>query len=234
MESDLLLTALATALVTTSIGALLWRHAAAKQTLHLQEHLGNTQQLEKELHIKERDFLAERNRLEIAQADNARVVRATAFEEGRKLGLTEGNAVHINELSTQRSALVCKYEAEREQALTLARDKLRAEYELQTKLFSVKISPYVSVREDNGFIRNTYETTAGYQYQLLVNGIPAFAPHVVAEQTEVKKEVNPEIERLLVQAAERAAQAAINMYLGGSPQFAKLAEPIIKRLPKLS
>ena len=66
-----------------------------------------------------------------------------------------------------------------------------------------------------------------------MNGIPAFAPHVVAEQTEVKKEVNPEVERLLVQTAERAADAAITLYLGGSPQFAKLAEPIIKRLPKL-
>ena len=233
MDPNLLITALVAILCTALIGVVLWRQAAAKQTQLIEEQRGNTQQLEKQLHLKERDFLAERNQLEIAHTDSVRAARAAAFEDGRQLGLTEGNAVHINELSSQRLALVSKFEAEREQALTEARDKVRAEYELQTKLFSVKISPYVSVREEKGLLRNTYETTAGYQYRLLVNGIPAFAPHVVAEQTEVKMEMNPEVERLLVQTAERAADAAITLYLGGSPQFAKLAEPIIKRLPKL-
>lgn len=233
MDPNLLITALVSILCTALIGVVLWRQAAVKQTRLIEEQRANTQQLEKQLHLKERDFLAERNQLEIAHTDSVRVARAAAFEDGRQLGLTEGNAIHINELSSQRLALVSKFEAEREKALTEAREKVRAEYELQTKLFSVKISPYVSVREEKGLLRNTYETTAGYQYQLLVNGIPAFAPHVVAEQIEVKKEVNPEVERLLVQTAERAADAAITLYLGGSPQFAKLAEPIIKRLPKL-
>ncbi len=191
------------------------------------------QQLEKQIHLKERDFLAERNQLEIAHADNIRSARAAAFEDGRKSGLTEASAVHMNELSSQRQELLSKFETEREQAVTDVRDKVRAEYELQTKLFSVKISPYVCVREDKGILRNSYETAAGYQYQLLVNGIPAFAPHVVTEHTEIKKEVNPEVERLLIQTAERAADAAISLYLGGSPQFARLAEPIIKRIPKV-
>jgi hypothetical protein len=210
----------------------LWRQAAARQAQLIAEQRENTQKLEKQIHLQERDFLAERNQLEIAYADSIRTARAAAFEDGRKMGLSEGNAVHISELSSQRLELLNKFEIEREQALTEARDKVRAEYELQTKLFSVKISPYVCVREDKGILRNSYETAAGYQYQLLVNGIPAFAPHVVTEHTEIKKEVNPEVERLLIRTAERAADAAISLYLGGSPQFAKLAEPIIKRIPK--
>jgi hypothetical protein len=233
MDFDLLLPAIGATLSTSLVGLALWRRAAARQAQLIEEQRKSMQQLEKQIHLKERDFLAERNQLEIAHADNIRSARAAAFEDGRKSGLTEASAVHMNELSSQRQELLSKFETEREQAVTDVRDKVRAEYELQTKLFSVKISPYVCVREDKGILRNSYETAAGYQYQLLVNGIPAFAPHVVTEHTEIKKEVNPEVERLLIQTAERAADAAISLYLGGSPQFARLAEPIIKRIPKV-
>ena len=57
-------------------------------------------------------------------------------------------------------------------------------------------------------------SVSGYQYQLLVNGMPAFSPHIVAERTETKKATNPELERALLQTAERAADAAIQLYLG--------------------
>jgi hypothetical protein len=233
MNTDLLLIAIGASICTALIGFALWHQAAARQAQLIGEQRENTQKLEKQIHLQERDFLAERNQLEITHADNVRIARAEAFEDGRRMGLIESNADHMNELSLQRLELLKKFETEREQALTEVRDKVRAEYELQTKLFSVKISPYVCVREDKGILRSSYETAAGYQYQLLVNGIPAFTPHVVTEHTEIKKEVNPEVERLLIRTAERAADAAISLYLGGSPQFAKLAEPIIKRIPKV-
>ena len=188
--------------------------------------------MEKELHVKERDFLAERNSLEMKHAEDGRAARGAAFEEGRRLGSTEASAAHLGELTAQRSALVARFETEKEQAVHEAREKLRSEFELQTKLFTVRISPYVSIKEGKGLINHDHETITGYQYQLLVNGIPAFAPHVVAEQTEIKKSINPEVERLLLESAKRAADAAIDVYLGGSTQFAKLAEPIVRRLPK--
>jgi hypothetical protein len=109
---------------------------------------------------------------------------------------------------------------------------MRNEYELQTKLFSVKISPYVCVRATGTLLNKHVEAETGYQYQLLVNGIPAFAPHIIVENSETRKELNAEVEKLLLGSAQRAASAAIDAYLGGSRQFAKLAEPIIKRLPR--
>ena len=74
-------------------------------------------------------------------AETLRSVRAEAFEEGRQLGATEKHAAHITEITELRSALVAKFEADREVAVAEARERLRAEYEHQTKLFSVKISP---------------------------------------------------------------------------------------------
>lgn len=221
-----------TALVTALVSLLLWRHFSSKQREELASQVAATRELEKQLHLKDRDFLEERNRIELKNVENLRAARATAFEEGRQLGLAESNRDHVNELATQRSELITKREMEREQAAAEARDKLRSEYELQTKLFTVKISPYVKITEDKGLFSDKYETISGYQYQLLVNGIPAFSPHVVPERTEIKKSINEELERMLIQTAQGAAEAAIQLYLGGSPQFAKLAPPLVERLTK--
>ncbi len=232
MEPGMVATAAGAVLTTVFLAALFWRRASAQQDEALAREVVRTRELEKQLHLKERDFLAERNHIEIAHAETIRISRSESFEEGRQLGIAEGSTAHINELASQRSELVAKFDVERERAVAEARDKLRAEYELQTKLFTVKISPYVRITEDKGLIRDTYETVAGYQYQLLVNGIPAFSPHVVAERTETKRAVNEELERMLIQTAQNAAEAAVQLYLGGSPQFAKVAPPLLERLTK--
>jgi hypothetical protein len=232
MDLSIVVAALASAIVTSLVALVLWRNASTKAQQIQLAQVNAVQQLEKQILLQEREFLAERNRTENTHAEALRSAKTAAFEEGRQLGATERNAAHINEVTELRSTLVKKFEADREAAVAEAREKLRAEYEHQTKLFSVKISPYVSVKEDKRLIGHQYETATGYQYQLLVNGIPAFAPHVVAEQTEVKKAINPEVEKLLLQSAQRAADEAIKLYLGGSTQFAKLADPIFRRLPK--
>ena len=230
--SQLLGVALATAAFVSVVAILLWNRASDRQAKALSRQLEASRELEKEIHIRERDFLAERNKLEIEKSETIRAAQADSFEKGRQQGIVENHAVHIAELANQRSELLKKNEEERDRAASEAREKLRAEYELQSKLFTVKITPYVSITEDKGLIRNEFETVAGYQYQLLVNGIPAFSPHIVPEHTEVKRSLNPEVEKALIQTAQRAADSAIDMYLGGNGQFAKLAEPIIKRLPK--
>lgn len=218
--------------LTAVIAFLLWNRVYDRQAKELAKQIEAKRELEKKIHIQEREFLAERNRIEIEKSEMFRTVQADAFEKGRQQGIVENNANHISELATKRSEFLKKIDEERESATLEAREKLRAEYELQLKLFTVKITPYVSITENKGLIRNKFETVAGYQYQLLVNGIPAFSPHLVQEHTEVKQSLNPEVEKALIKTAQRAADAAINMYLGGNGQFAKLATPIIKRLPR--
>ncbi len=150
--SQLLGVAAATAALIAVVAFLLWNRASDRQAKELAKQLEATRELEKEIHIRERDFLAERNRLELEKSETIRAAQADAFEKGRKQGIVENHAVHISELATQRSELLKRVEEERESAASEAREKLRAEYELQSKLFTVKITPYVSITEDKGLI----------------------------------------------------------------------------------
>lgn len=232
MEYEYLVAATGAIVATVLISSALWRHASAKLRDEMAIQIAATRELEKQLHIKDREFLEERNRIELLSAENLRFAKTASFEEGRLVGVAESHRDHINELAALRTELCTKLEIERQQAGEDARERLRAEYELQIKLFSVKISPYVKITEDKGLFGDKYETVAGYQYQLLVNGIPAFSPHVVPERIETKKAINEELEHMLIRTAQQAAETAIQLYLGGSPQFAKLAPILIERMNK--
>jgi hypothetical protein len=84
------------------------------------------------------------------------------------------------------------------------------------------------------YFKSKYEKRIGYQYQLLVNGIPAFQPHVITESTELvvttKDENIDKVAGQALQAAQQVAQAAIDTYLGGAGTFVKLGK-VIRRLP---
>jgi hypothetical protein len=76
-------------------------------------------------------------------------------------------------------------------------------------------------------MRSRYRGVSGYQYQLLINGIPAFAPHVVQERVETADIVD---EDKLIQVALTAAQAVVAVYSGSASQFFEIARPIVRRL----
>lgn len=187
------------------------------------------QDFEKQLHVKERNFLDERNRIELANVESIKEAKKLAFEEGRQLGLTEGERDHLSKIMELQGEFAAKIIEERRVAASEAREQLRVEYELQSKLFSVQISPLVRVLEDKGLFSSEFKTEIGYQYQLLINGIPAFQPHLFIERTETRKEINEERINELTKIAKQIAEGAIDMYLGSNGQFAKLAMPIVKR-----
>lgn len=225
---DQVLGVLITFVATAGAGAGAWWYCSAAYRRQTEEQLRTIRELEKHIHAKERDFLADRNQLELRHADAIRVARTQSFEEGRAQGLSERTAEHMNELEKVRLELLATIEQKKEEAAVEAREKLRNEYELQSKLFSVKISPYVKIGSKRGILTKEHETAIGYQYQLLINGIPAFTPHVVTEGTEVKKEINEKVEALLIDSAQQAADAAIQLYLGGAPQFARRGPPLVE------
>ncbi len=188
---------------------------------------------QKSIHERERAFLEERNQTEIRHADAVQKAKAEANEQGRKLGRVEGESQHLEAIMALKSEFSARLTAEVDVAVTEARRRLTAEYELQTKLFTVQISPLVRITEDKGMFSSVLIVETGYQYQLLVNGIPAFQPHVIIERTESRKQVNEENIRQLAGWAKDCAQAAIDMYLGaGGGKFAKLAPLIFEKLSK--
>lgn len=187
---------------------------------------------ERRIHLKEMEYLAERNKIELAHAEALNHARTLSFDEGRKHGKAEHELQAAMRLADQRNEFAARLLSEKEQAANEAREKQRAEYELQAKLFSVKISPYVQLLTDKGVIYDSYEAKAGYQYQLLVNGIPAFQPHIVVERHEKVKEIDQNVKNTFLSLAKTCAEAAVTTYLGANPQFAKLAPVILEQSEK--
>lgn len=188
---------------------------------------------QKAIYDKERVFLDERNKLEIVHAENLKLAKSAAYEQGREFGKVEGSKAHLEEIMALKSEFSSKLASEVDTAVTDARKRLTADYELQTKLFTVRISPLVRISENKGLFSSESEVETGYQYQLLVNGIPAFQPHSIVEHSETRKEVNEENVKELLTIAKDYASSAINTYLGaGGGQFAKLAPAIFNKLTK--
>ncbi len=99
--------------------------------------------------------------------------------------------------------------------------------EEKAKIFSVMVSPYIGQREISSFFKKSFQLKIGYQYQLLVNGIPCFDPHVVIEQSMEQDQVDFErIERLAINLA-RAAIAQRAGPAAGAITFSD--RPVIER-----
>jgi hypothetical protein len=219
-----LITAIAVALVTFFIHKYLV--AGTEKKLALQFEKAN--HAERQTHLREIEHLEERKKLEIGYARELDREKLSAFDEGRKRGIEGSDAATSLKLAKQQEAFSVQLLAEKQRVAKEARDLERAEYELQSKLFSVKISPFVQLVTNKGFVYDDYESRVGYQYQLLINGIPAFQPHVVVEQHEKKKEFDPAVKQALLKLAQGCAEAALATYLGSNPQFAKIAPAVIE------
>lgn len=230
--TDPILVAVLTFIAVATAAALIYKRLANELHAKLKVSSAQANEAERQVHLKEMEYLAERNKAEIAHVEALNQARSLSFEEGRKQGKAEHELEAAMQLADQRNEFAIRLQAEKEQAAAEAREKQRAEYELQAKLFSVKISPYVQLLTDKGVIYDTYEAKAGYQYQLLVNGIPAFQPHVVVERHEKVKEFDQAVKSTFLSLARTCAEAAVTTYLGASPQFAKLAPEVVEQIEK--
>ncbi len=229
---DPVLVGVTTAVLVTAVAIAIHRHTVKDAEDRLRLQMEATNRAERNTHQKEMEYLEERNRREIAHAETLSKARSAAFEDGKKQARSEHELEVSMRLSEQKSEFLARLQSERMEAATEACDRLRAEYALQTKLFSVKISPYVQLLTDKGMFKDTYEARLGYQYQLLVNGIPAFKPHEIIERHEKIDQVDQQIKDRLLSIAQTCAEAAVTTYLGASPQFAKLSPGVFDQVAK--
>jgi hypothetical protein len=194
--------------------------------------LSKTNLTERQAHVNEIKYLAERNNSEIAHATANAKARENGFDEGRKRGIAETELEVKVALAKQSGEFVIQLQLEKNRAAAEARELQRAEHELQAKLFSVKISPYVQLVTNKGLVYDDFESRVGYQYQLLINGIPAFQPHIVIERHEKVKEFDETVKATLCNVAQTCAEAALSTYMGANPQFAKIAPIVLDKLAK--
>jgi hypothetical protein len=232
MNPEAIAASVVSALVAATIVWLAIRRQLRAEEAQVQQQKGLFRDLEVELHEQQRQSAAERNQAEIDHQERSKVVRATAFEEGRQLGLAEAQREHVTELTTQQVKYAQRLAEEREEVVRTTRERTRAEFELQAKLFDVSVRPYLNVDKVEGFFKDEDVIEAGYQYQLLVNGIPAFQPSVIIEERRRSSKVNEENVKALLQVAERAAKAAAELYLGAGASAARLGPAIIRRITK--
>lgn len=186
---------------------------------------------QKSVHRLEAEHLKARNALEIEHHEFSKRIKEQYYSEGYDHGIAASKKDHLVEITNIRSAHreeLAKREAEAEQK---GRSIAKMEHEAQVKAFGVEIRPYVRIEKDVGIIKDEHKSFTGYQYQLLVNGIPAFQPHVVVEHTEEFKEVDKQTVAELLKLAHKAADLAATAYMGGSPTGAlKIGQEIVQQV----
>jgi hypothetical protein len=204
-----------TILVTIVFGFFFTKKTRAN-ALRIAELEASANEHQKEIHRLEAAHLKARNDLDLEHHNLAKHAREKYFNEGIEHGLASSQKDHLIEITNLRAAHREELAEREAQAENRGRAIAKAEHENQVKAFGVEIRPYVRIERDVGVIWDSHKSLTGYQYQLLVNGIPAFQPHVVVEHSEEHKEVEKEMIAELVKLAHKAADAAVKVYLGGA------------------
>lgn len=115
-------------------------------------------ELEKQIHVNEANYLERKNSIEIAYREEQKLLRNSVRLEGYDHGMAEGKKDHLIEITTLRFDHKEKISEERNLAAKEARSQARAEFELQSKLFSVVIRPYVKIERDDGYIWDSHKS----------------------------------------------------------------------------
>ena len=182
---------------------------------------------QKQIHRLEAEHLKANNQMEIEQHSLAKIEREKNFNEGFEHGVASSQKDHLIEITNLRAAHREELSLREAMAEKKGREVAKLEHEAQVKAFGIEIRPYVKIEKDSGVIWDTHRSYTGYQYQLLVNGIPAFQPHVVLEHSEEIKEVDKQMVADLVKLAHKAADTAAKLYLGGAAPGALTIGPEI-------
>lgn len=180
----------------------------------LGQHLERANQAEKYIHIKEMEFIDEKNKNNVEHSDALNHARAMSFEDGRRHERANAELELSKKISDQRKELEERFRNEKEAEIKEFSDRIRAEYELRTKIFSIVVSPYLFKSDISGFFSSKAEVRVGYQYQLFVNGVPAFSPHVIVERSEMCEKYDEDVRRKFLDVAFSMAQVVVETYLG--------------------
>lgn len=101
-------------------------------------------------------------------------------------------------------------------------------FEKNEAAFSVQVRPFISTIKDEGIIWDSTKSQVGFQYQLYVNGIPCFQPHVVVENEYHEDKVNDARLQWLTQQALNVARLAVQG-AGAEGLIAVVETPVISQ-----
>jgi hypothetical protein len=105
--------------------------------------------------------------------------------------------------------------------------------EMNSKIISLQIRPWENEVSNKGFLKKTIHYQIGYQYILMVNGIPALTPHQIAERNIKLSEANEENIKQIISQVKDTVDKAIKL-TGGLASFVgdfqAIQDNLIKRL----
>lgn len=230
-QASILISIILSALATAAIVAFVFSKNSKSSAIKIQELYSLVNDHQKSLHLLDAEHIKSKNCLEIEHHELLKKSKEQSYKEGYEVGLAANYKDHLIEITNIRSAHreeLAKKEAEAEKK---GRAIAKMEHEAQVKAFGVEIKPYVKIEKDSGVIWDNHKSYTGYQYQLLVNGIPAFQPHVVIEHSEDLKTVDKQIIAELIKLAHKSANIAANAYLGGTTSSAlTIGQEIVKQV----
>lgn len=191
----------------------------------------NTHRLEKELSeksIKKDNLLEKHNYLEQKKQlseerleENRRKIEELSVslkeEEARNINLIEKN----NNLEARNRRLEERADSEKEKldALQEKYTSLEKEHNYlkgqRATEYKIAVSPFREIHVDKGFIYDDEYIAIGYQYQLFVNGIPCFEPHITIIDSMLVKELNREKLDYIIKQIGEASKSAAGIYLKG-------------------
>lgn len=135
--------------------------------------------------------------------------------------------------SHHRALLESQSEARTLQTKVLAEAEARFQQglaEVKGNDITVSVSPFVNTAKDDGIFFKDTRVEIGYKYQLLVKGIPCFAPHVEVTESSVQKEVNQESLKHLLEKAEQLARAAVIAKTGPAGTMIEVGRASVGRI----
>ncbi|MGL4888452.1 MAG: hypothetical protein ACRC4V_19320 [Aeromonas veronii] len=230
-QSSLLIAIILSIITTAIIFMFIFSKKTKNAAIKNQELDAIINEHKKSMHLLEAEHINSKNNLEIAHHDLLKKSKEQAHQQGYELGITAANKDHLLEITNIKSAHreeLARQEAEAEKK---GRAIAKMEHEAQVKAFGVEIKPYVKIEKDAGVIWDEHKSYTGYQYQLLVNGIPAFQPHIIIEHTEELKNVDKQVISELIKLAHSSANAAAKAYLGGTTSSALvIGQEIIQQI----
>lgn len=102
-------------------------------------------------------------------------------------------------------------------------------HERQKPVLSVQVRPYVStVKSTRALVFDEFRSAVGFQYQLMVDGVPCFQPHIVIDEEQKEKSLNDERLNLLVSRATDVVRRELQWAKAGD--LISFAEwPILER-----
>lgn len=126
---------------------------------------------------------------------------------------------HLIELSTKIREAEEKGFAEGKRYAELKSEEIH-------KSFSVRVRPWINCIKKDEFFSTSYLIQIGYSYQLFINGIPCFEPHIIVDQQKEEKSINMD---QMISLATDITKLAVEIQAGAyKPFFQIFDRPIIE------